>query len=90
MKATAKELLKVATLLGIFTIGFICIFMVPGLIPMGQWIAAILGAWLTGILSIYIGCRLYKRWKSAGWLKKYDQWVEEADKAPNPMRRWEE
>ena len=86
MKRKLQEAGKVLAVCTAFLIGFVCLFMIPDdSHEIGKWTLLLLGSKGIAVAGFYTAHRLWKRWENAGWLKRYKEWVEEADRMPNPL-----
>lgn len=91
MKRRLKEAGKVLAVGTAFIIGFICLFMVPDdSNEIGQWTMLLIASKAVAAAGLYGAHRLWKRWEDTGWLKRYKEWVEEAERMPKPLNNGDE
>lgn len=80
METISREITKVLAVIATFTIGFVLFWMMPddnwGI---GKWTTFLIFTKAGGILLVWGSHLLYERWNKTGWLKRYKDWVEEAD-----------
>lgn len=81
MEATSREITKVAAVIATFITGFILFWMMPDdAWSMEKWTMFLVFTKAGGVLLIWLSCRLYERWNKTGWLRKYRDWADEADR----------
>ena len=80
MERISREIIKVLAVMATFTIGFILFWLMPDdNWSIDRWMTIIIFTKAGGVILIWSSYLLYERWNKTGWLKRYKDWVEEAE-----------